>query len=122
MRIGVIGAGSMGRILASHLARLGHQVSIANSRGPDSLSALAAGIGARPVSITGAAEAGDIVVIAIPTKAVADLPRSLLARASSQLVIIDIGNYIPSCAMAALRRSTGACSTANGSRSRSGVQ
>jgi predicted dinucleotide-binding enzyme len=30
MRIGVIGAGSMGAILARHLAKLGHQVSIAN--------------------------------------------------------------------------------------------
>ncbi len=34
MRIGIIGAGSMGAILARHLGKLGHQVSIANSRGP----------------------------------------------------------------------------------------
>jgi phosphoglycerate dehydrogenase-like enzyme len=35
MRIGVIGAGSVGATLARHLARLGYQVSIANSRGPE---------------------------------------------------------------------------------------
>ena len=52
MRIGVIGAGSMEATLSRHLAKLGHQVSIANSRGPVSLTALAAEIGATPVSIS----------------------------------------------------------------------
>ncbi len=42
MRIGFIGAGNIGGTLARHLTRLGHQVSIANSRGPESLTALAA--------------------------------------------------------------------------------
>jgi predicted dinucleotide-binding enzyme len=51
MRIGIIGAGSMGRILARHLGKLGHYVSIANSRGPESLTALASEIGVRPVSV-----------------------------------------------------------------------
>ena len=34
MRIGIIGAGNMGATLAAQLTRLGHQVAIANSRGP----------------------------------------------------------------------------------------
>jgi len=46
MRISIIGAGSVGATLARHLAKLGHQVSIANSRGAESLTALAAEIGA----------------------------------------------------------------------------
>ena len=95
MRIGVIGAGSMGATLARHLAKLGHQVSIANSRGPESLAALAAEIGATPVSVVDAAKAGEIVIIAIPTKAVADLPRALFANVPSSVVVIDIGNYHP---------------------------
>jgi hypothetical protein len=95
MRIGVIGAGSMGGILASHLVRLGHQVSIANSRGPESLTALAVEIGATPVSVVDAAKAGEVVVIAIPTKAVADLPRALFSNGPSSVVVIDIGNYHP---------------------------
>jgi len=49
MRIGIIGAGQIGGTLARHLAKLGHQVSIANSRGPESLTALAAEIGAKAV-------------------------------------------------------------------------
>jgi predicted dinucleotide-binding enzyme len=95
MRIGVIGAGSMGGILARHLVRLGHQVSIANSRGPESLTALAVEIGATPVSVVDAAKAGEVVVLAIPTKAVADLPRALCSNVPSSVVVIDIGNYHP---------------------------
>jgi predicted dinucleotide-binding enzyme len=58
MRIGIIGAGNIGGTLARHLAKLGHHVSLANSRGPESLTASAAEIGATPVSVVEAAEAG----------------------------------------------------------------
>src|SRR5437764_5731134 len=95
MRIGIIGAASMGATLARHLVKLGHQVSLANSRGPQSLTALAAEIGATPVTVVDAAKGADIVIIAIPTKAVADLPRALFANAPSSVVVIDIGNYHP---------------------------
>ena len=94
MRVGVIGAGGW-RTLARRLAKRGHQVSIANSRGPESLTALAAEIGATPVSVVDAAKAGEIVIIAIPTKAVADLPRALFASVPSSVVVIDVGNYHP---------------------------
>ena len=95
MRIGVIGAGGMGGILARHLAKRGHHVSIANSRGPQSLTALAAEIGATPVSVVDAANAGEIVIIAIPTKAVADLPRALFASVPSSVVVIDTSHDHP---------------------------
>jgi len=85
----------MGGILARRLAKLGHQVSIANSRGPESLTALAAEIGATPVSVVDAAEAGEVVILAIPTKAIADLPRALFANVPDSVVVIDIGNYHP---------------------------
>jgi predicted dinucleotide-binding enzyme len=61
MRIGAIGAGGMGRTLARHLATLGHQVSISNARGPASLTALAAEIGATPVSVIDGARAAEVV-------------------------------------------------------------
>jgi len=95
MRIGIIGAASMGGILARHLAKLGHHVSIANSRGRESLTALAAEIGATPASVVDAAKTGEIVILAIPTKAVADLRRGLFASVPSSVVVIDIGNYHP---------------------------
>jgi len=95
MKIGIVGAASMGTTLARHLARLGHDVSIANSRGPESLAALATEIRATPVSVVDAANAGEVVILAIPTKAVADLPRALFANVPSSVVVIDIGNYHP---------------------------
>ena len=95
MRVGIIGAGSMGGILARHLVKLGHRVSIANSKGPESLTALAAELGATPASVVDAAQAADVVILAIPTKAVAYLPRGLFAGVLSSVVVIDIGNYHP---------------------------
>jgi len=95
MRIGIIGAGQIGGALARHLARLGHQVSIANSRGPDSLTGRAAEIGATAVPVVGAAHAGEVVIVSIPMKAVPDLPRGLFANVPQSVVVVDTGNYYP---------------------------
>jgi predicted dinucleotide-binding enzyme len=93
--IGVIGAGGQGETLARRLARLGYTVSISNSRGPESLAALAAEIGAKPVSATEAASASDIVIVSIPTKAVTDLPRQLFANVPDSVIVVDTCNYHP---------------------------
>ena len=95
MRIGIIGAGAMGRILARKLAGLGHQVLIANARGPSSLAAVAADAGARAVTVAEAAKAAHVAILAIPTKAVTDLPRDLFAHTPGEAIIVDIGNYHP---------------------------
>jgi predicted dinucleotide-binding enzyme len=95
MNIGIIGTGSMGATLARHFVRLGHDVSIANSRGPGSMTALAAEISAAPVSILEAVKAKDVVILAIPTNAVTDLPRALFANVPRSVVVIDMGNYHP---------------------------
>lgn len=95
MRIGIIGSGNIGGTLARHLTKLGHQVSIANSRGPENLIDLANEIGAKAVSVTEAAKAGEIVIISIPTKAVVDLPKGLFANVSSDVIVVDTGNYHP---------------------------
>ena len=67
---------------------------IANSRGPESLTTLAAEIGVTPASVVDVATAGEIVILAIPTKAVAELPRGLFANVPSTIVV-DVGNYHP---------------------------
>jgi len=95
MRIGIIGVGNIGGTLARHLTRLGHLVSIANSRGAESLIGLANEIGAKAVSVTEAAKAGEILIISIPTKAVVDLPKGLFANVSADVIVVDTGNYHP---------------------------
>jgi len=85
----------MGGILGRHLVKLGHQVSLANSRGPESLAALAGEIGARPVSVADAAYGGEIVILAIPTKAALNLSAALFANAPGSTAVVDTGNYHP---------------------------
>jgi predicted dinucleotide-binding enzyme len=95
MRIGIIGAGNIGGALARGLTALGHQVSIANSRGPQTLAALAKETGANPVTVQEAARAGDVVIVTIPEKAIRDLPRELFEGVPDHVVVVDTGNYYP---------------------------
>src|SRR3954454_23923558 len=95
MKVGVIGAGSMGSTLARRLAALGHLVSIANSRGPETLAELATEKGAVPVPITEIGRDADVMIIAIPEKSIPDLPEGLLGSLPDGGVLIDIGNYAP---------------------------
>jgi 8-hydroxy-5-deazaflavin:NADPH oxidoreductase len=94
MDIGIIGSGNIGSTLARHLTALGHRVSVANSRGPASLQSLAAETGATAATVEQAARARDVVIIAVPEKAVPQLPRDVLAASSA--VVVDTGNYYPS--------------------------
>jgi predicted dinucleotide-binding enzyme len=94
MDIGIIGSGNIGSTLARHLTGLGHQVSIANSRGPASLAEVAAQTGAIAATVEQAARAQDVVIISIPEAAVPQLPRDILTTSSA--VIVDTGNYYPS--------------------------
>ena len=56
MNIGIIGAGFIGGALARPLARLGHRITIANSRGPGILGAVAAETGATPRTVAQAVQ------------------------------------------------------------------
>src|SRR5208337_1542857 len=94
MKIGIIGAGQIGGTLARRFTALGHQVFIANSRGPETLAALARETGANPVSVTEAARSGDVVIVTIPQKNVTKLPADLFAGVPDS-VVVDTGNYYP---------------------------
>ncbi len=85
MEIGIIGSGNIGSILAGYLTKIGHQVTISNSRGPESLREIAEKTGATPVTTEEAA---------IPVKAIVNLPINILS--ASPAFIIDAGNYYPS--------------------------
>lgn len=95
MKIGVIGAGHIGKAVARLTSAAGHEVAIANSRGPETLEALAREIGAKAVSFREAAMAADIVVLAIPQAAVASLSPALFEATPETAAIVDTGNYYP---------------------------
>ncbi|MFC7842235.1 NADPH-dependent F420 reductase [Streptomyces sp. NPDC057382] len=95
MKIGIIGAGNIGGNLTRRLTALGHDVSVANSRGPHTLTALAEETGATPVPVEEAARGAQVVVVTVPLKAVPDLPSGVLDGAAEGAAVIDTGNYYP---------------------------
>jgi 8-hydroxy-5-deazaflavin:NADPH oxidoreductase len=97
MKIGIIGAGHIGSALTHRFRELGHEVFVANSRGPqsDALAALAKETGAKPVTVKEAARAGEVVVVTIPEKNIMDLPDDLFEGVAPAVVVIDTGNYYP---------------------------
>ena len=95
MKVGIIGSGNIGSALAHRFLAVGHEVSVSNSRGPESLTDLAKVTGASAVSVEQAARGNDVVVVAIPLKRVEDLPREPFARAPANVIIVDTGNYYP---------------------------
>ena len=95
MKIGIIGAGEIGGTLTRRFTALGHEVSVANSRGPDTLTGLVKETGATAVTARDAARAGEIVVITIPEGKIPNLPKDLFAGVPDSVVIVDTGNYYP---------------------------
>jgi predicted dinucleotide-binding enzyme len=65
-QVGIIGSGNIGSAVARQLTNLGHQVVMANSRGPDSLEAQQRELGIIPGTVAAAASAADFVLIGIP--------------------------------------------------------
>ena len=95
MDIGIIGAGHIGGTLTRRLTALGHNVFVANSRGPETLADLARETGATPVTAYEAARRGEIVIVTIPQKNIPKLPRDLFKGVPEDVVVVDTGNYYP---------------------------
>ncbi|MEV6673628.1 NAD(P)-binding domain-containing protein [Streptomyces sp. NPDC051162] len=95
MKIGIIGAGNIGGNLARLLTAAGHDVAIANSRGPATLTALAEETGATPVTVEQAPRGARVVIVTVPFRNVPGLPAGLFADAPDDLIVIDTGNYYP---------------------------
>jgi predicted dinucleotide-binding enzyme len=95
MKIGIIGAGNIGAALTRHFTRLGHDVVVANSRGPETLTELAKETGAKPVHVDEVPPGRDLVVVTIPEGKISELPPGLFKNAPPNQIIIDTGNYYP---------------------------
>ena len=93
MKVGIIGAGMIGQATASRLVAAGHEVMISNSRGPETLADLEQSLGqsAHAGTTEQAARFGDVVLVAIPLKAIGSLPAAALAGQ----IVIDANNYYP---------------------------
>lgn len=92
-QLGIIGSGAIGEAIARLAVDAGIQVTIANSRGPETLTDLVAGLGANAQAGTTqeAAAFSDLVVLAIPLAAYERLPHAVLHGK----MILSTGNYYP---------------------------
>ncbi|MGN6326564.1 NADPH-dependent F420 reductase [Pseudolysinimonas sp.] len=88
---GIIGAGNIGSAVAEAVIKLGHDVVIANSRGPETLADLIAKLGpkARAATAQEAAEAAEVAVVTVPLKAIDQVPVEPLAGK----IVLDTNNY-----------------------------
>ncbi len=93
MKIGIVGAGMIGGTLATLFTRAGHEVALANSRGPDTLADTVAELGpnAHAATVADAEAFGDLVAVATPLTAYGALPVEPLAGK----IVVDANNYYP---------------------------
>jgi predicted dinucleotide-binding enzyme len=88
---GIIGSGHIGSSVARAVIARGHEVVIANSRGPGSLGELIAELGpaARAATAEDAAAAGEVALVAVPLRAYREVPvEPLVGR-----IVLDANNY-----------------------------
>jgi predicted dinucleotide-binding enzyme len=91
--IGLIGSGNIGSTVARLAVDAGFDVVLSNRRRPDTLDDVVEQLGprARAATPSEAAEAGDLVVVTVPLKALPDVPVEPLRGK----VVIDTNNYYP---------------------------
>jgi predicted dinucleotide-binding enzyme len=94
LTIGIIGAGFIGSTLARRLARRGHNVVIANSRGPETIDQAALRTGARAVAAADVAQGVDVLIVSVPMNRNADIAEHVRS-APEDAVVIDTSNYYP---------------------------
>jgi predicted dinucleotide-binding enzyme len=93
MRIGIVGAGTVGRTLGELFVRAGHDVTLSHDGPPEDLRDVIARLGERAHAATPAeaARPGDVVVLAIPFGRHRELAREPFDRK----IVIDATNYYP---------------------------
>jgi predicted dinucleotide-binding enzyme len=96
VKIGIVGAGQIGGALAARLVATGHEVEIANSRGPETLGDVAADTGATPVSSADVVQGKDLVVVTIEQYRVPELvDAAIFDGVPAETIVIETNNYYP---------------------------
>ncbi|WP_075004348.1 NADPH-dependent F420 reductase [Stigmatella aurantiaca] len=94
LKIGILGAGTIGKTLARKLAAAGHDVKVANSRGPETIDAETVATGAKAVTAAEAVQGVDVVILSTPPTALIKIA-SLLTTLPAETVVMDTSNYHP---------------------------
>lgn len=94
MKIGILGTGHIGKTLATKLSAAGHDVKVANSRGPETIDADILERGARAVTAAEAVIDVDAVIMSTPLGAIPRIA-PLFADVPAETIVIDTSNYYP---------------------------
>jgi predicted dinucleotide-binding enzyme len=94
MKIGIIGTGHIGKTLVRKLSAAGHDVKVANSRGPDTIGPDVLDQGGRAVQASQAMSDVDVVILSIPLIRLPEIA-PLIASVPRETVVIDTSNYYP---------------------------
>ncbi|WP_026532954.1 NADPH-dependent F420 reductase [Arthrobacter sp. H41] len=94
MRISILGAGSIGSTLALKLAAAGHDVKVANSRGPETINSDVLATGATAVEAATLVHDVKVLITSIPLSAMPAI-KALVADLPANAIVIDTSNYYP---------------------------
>ena len=94
MKIGIIGAGNIGATLAQILDKAGHDVKLANSKGPETLKEIVDGTTIAAVTRDNAVKDVDVIILSVPFARNPELA-PVLADVPASVVIVDTSNYYP---------------------------
>jgi predicted dinucleotide-binding enzyme len=94
MKIGILGTGHIGATLVKKLSAAGHDVKVANSRGPDTIDAALLKNGARAVTSAEAVTGVDVVILSTQLGAIPRIA-PLFADVPAETIVIDTSNYYP---------------------------
>ncbi|WP_275791299.1 NADPH-dependent F420 reductase [Pararhizobium gei] len=94
MKVGILGAGHIGKTLVRELSRTGYDVKVANSRGPETIAPSVLAFGGRAVTFEQAVEDVDVLILSIPLNRLPEIAAKLAAL-PKDVVVIDTSNYYP---------------------------
>ena len=92
MKIGIVGTGNIGKPLAQKLSAAGHDVKVANSRGPEAIEADVLSTGARAVTAEDAVRDVEVLILSIPLNRIPGFAPEL-SGLPADAVVIDTSNY-----------------------------
>lgn len=95
MKVGIIGTGSIGSLLAEKLSKAGHQIKVTNTRSMPELEKIAASLGASAATIDEVIKDVDAIIFSMPFNAYINLPKNLLNEVPEDVVVMDTSNYYP---------------------------
>lgn len=94
MKIGILGVGAIGATLTQRLSAAGHEVKVANSRGPETIPTEVTASGGRAVHAHDVVSDVESLIVSIPLNRIPDI-RPFVDELPDSAVLLDTSNYYP---------------------------